>query len=537
MPKILKLNGSHESICDIVFIHGLDGDIRQTWCPEKKTIEESWPQWIADEIPEATVWSVGYDAASSEWLGHSMPIVNRATSLLSLFEIHGIGKRPVALIGHSMGGLLIKQMLRHADGYGHSDWNSFATNLNLVIFVATPHHGSAIPSFLDSLRIVLRPSASVNDLKAHSPALSDLNNWFRAFVQKTEIGVVSFHEELKTSSIMVVDATSADFGYPGIISRPIKASHIQICKPASIEDDIVKYSMMRLKAFVNKLKIASTVVIPGASSIGLTYSKTTEVDDRCLEHVLNTKQPCEIFYYENIASTINLLDSYARDPDPFLRKIPYLRKMQDDKTRRTAAANFELGIHENNDAVQQIINQNRTALASFIARLQSDSVSTDLARRALKAFGTFAALRLIVRLQRFYDIVDDKVILFFQSYEFAENGPYGSFELVPQRSATGKRVWGYWYYIRARVGPNPGGEDYAKATIPLSIARRLFKDNIRGDADTFYTWGLPQFLIFGGPDYIDGFQLKSWMIILMADSFGKEWQERYEEDPWKELVE
>jgi hypothetical protein len=83
--KFIGSEEPNEKICDIVFIHGLDGDMTKTWCHDKSNPADSWPRWTADALPDAAVWLVGYDAATLKWFGDSMPIVERATNLLRLF--------------------------------------------------------------------------------------------------------------------------------------------------------------------------------------------------------------------------------------------------------------------------------------------------------------------------------------------------------------------------------------------------------------------------------------------------------------------
>ena len=101
---------------DVVFLHGLGGDARVTLGAKRLEgdfdLDAFWPRWLGEDFPDVGVWSVQYNAAASKWKGSSMPIGDRATSVLDLLHVSGLGVRPLVFITHSMGGLVAKQMLQ-----------------------------------------------------------------------------------------------------------------------------------------------------------------------------------------------------------------------------------------------------------------------------------------------------------------------------------------------------------------------------------------------------------------------------------------
>ena len=104
-------------MADVIFIHGPGGDAYGTW-QHGVGLEAWWPSWIAGDSKRVGVWSLDYDAAPSVWLGRAMRTVDRANNVLALLDAEGFGKRPLFLVCHSFGGLVAKQLLRSADGYG-----------------------------------------------------------------------------------------------------------------------------------------------------------------------------------------------------------------------------------------------------------------------------------------------------------------------------------------------------------------------------------------------------------------------------------
>src|SRR5205085_5011720 len=115
----------------------------------------------------------------SAWKGATMPLADRATNTLDLLEIDGIGHRSVIFICHSLGGLLVKQVLRHAHDYGNPDYKRIAEHTRAIVFLSTPHSGSNIADWLSHLRTLLRTTVSVEELEAHHPRLRELNTWYR----------------------------------------------------------------------------------------------------------------------------------------------------------------------------------------------------------------------------------------------------------------------------------------------------------------------------------------------------------------------
>lgn len=175
MPEIHRVtaNPRDDAVADIIFVHGLGGDKLSTW-QSSKSSETLWPAWLGEESHDINVYSVGYDASPSAWMGHAMPLSDRAGNLLALMEADGLGARPIIWICHSLGGLVVKQLLRSAATLGQASWRRYADCTRGVVFLATPHAGARLANYVGLLGRVLRTTAAVEDLSANDPHLREL---------------------------------------------------------------------------------------------------------------------------------------------------------------------------------------------------------------------------------------------------------------------------------------------------------------------------------------------------------------------------
>ena len=250
MSGLTKVGGCENAARagDVVFVHGLDGDARTTWQAAGKP-ENFWPAWLAEEMPEVGVWSLGYEASSMAWKGHTMPLPDRATNILAQLDVHDIGKRPLVFIAHSLGGLLTKQLLRNASDFGNPQWKAIADQTKGVVFLSTPHAGADIATWVGHLATLLRGTVTMDELKAHAPQLRDLNVWYRNNAVALGVATQVYYEKQATRGILIVNATSADPGISGVTPIPLDDDHVSITKPVS--RDTLMY--LGVKKFVNTI--------------------------------------------------------------------------------------------------------------------------------------------------------------------------------------------------------------------------------------------------------------------------------------------
>ncbi|NSX35558.1 hypothetical protein HTS88_03950 [Pseudarthrobacter oxydans] len=251
---VLAVDTPEDATLDVVFVHGLDGDAQSSWSRESSS--SFWPRWLAEDIPSLAVWSVGYEASSSRWRGRAMAMEDRAINLLAELQNHGIGNRPLCFVTHSMGGLLVKEMLLHA-AEGRTDFANFADATKGVVFLGTPHTGSGLTKAVQALKILYRSTPAIRDLKRNSAHLRHLGDDYRDWSNQVGLRNLVFFEAYRTKGVRVVDEASANPGLAGVRPIPVDADHVDICKPAD-RTSVVYGQVLRLLSEIRKGREGST---------------------------------------------------------------------------------------------------------------------------------------------------------------------------------------------------------------------------------------------------------------------------------------
>jgi hypothetical protein len=249
--KMSPICHSPSRMADIIFVHGLGGSARGTWHPKGKENDDNfWLTWLGEDCPDFGIWSLGYEVEPFRWRGETMPLVDRATNILALLDAHDLGNRPIIFITHSMGGLLVKQLLRQAYDYGNPDWRAIAEITQGIVYLSTPHSGSGLANWIDKIGI-LQSSVSVEELEAHHPRLRELNEVYRNHEQLSAIKIQVYCEKKKIKGFLVVDETSANPGIPGVTPIPTDCDHLSICRPDSRESLVY----LSIRKFIQRYSI------------------------------------------------------------------------------------------------------------------------------------------------------------------------------------------------------------------------------------------------------------------------------------------
>jgi AAA-like domain/TIR domain len=221
-----------------------------------------------------------------------MALPDRATNILNVLHAEQCDRYPIIFVCHSLGGLVVKQLLRIASDQLGTQFGHILARTQGVVFFATPNTGSDVATWMDKLRSVLRPTAATLDLQADSAYLRDLNYWYRDHAPKDDIATQVFVESEQTHGVAVVDMISGDPGIPGVRPIPIDANHVDICKFKSKDDPVYK-SVLR---FVDDRVPASAVPaavqpsVSGKRHIFISYRRRAEADAKLADTLRTSLQ-------------------------------------------------------------------------------------------------------------------------------------------------------------------------------------------------------------------------------------------------------
>jgi hypothetical protein len=167
-----------------------------------------------------------------------MPLTDSALDALGELVNHGIGRVPIGFVCHSLGGLLVKQVLASAVTLNNPKWGPIAKQTRAIAFVGTPHAGADLANLLFRLGQALGTSPAIEYLRAHDSNLRQLNLWYRQNAKRLQIHTLCYFENRKVKfwgflpwGVRVVAPGDADPGIDDVIPSPLGGDHFAICKP------------------------------------------------------------------------------------------------------------------------------------------------------------------------------------------------------------------------------------------------------------------------------------------------------------------
>ncbi|KAF2759863.1 hypothetical protein EJ05DRAFT_526567 [Pseudovirgaria hyperparasitica] len=234
-----------EPLIDFIFVHGLRGGSVKTWRKESDD-QYFWPQaWLPQEqrMQHARIHTFGYNSDWGERRESFLNVHDFGRYLLGEMStspyLRSSPDSPIVLIGHSMGGLVIKKayILARRD----KETKELAARIQCLIFLATPHRGASLASLLNNmLRAtgVFSVKPFLADLEKNSPGLDMINDDFRHYAD--EVRLWSFYETVKLNlgiqSALVVERDSATIGLKHERVQLLNADHRSVCKYDSTHD-------------------------------------------------------------------------------------------------------------------------------------------------------------------------------------------------------------------------------------------------------------------------------------------------------------
>ncbi|OAE29208.1 hypothetical protein AXG93_2789s1180 [Marchantia polymorpha subsp. ruderalis] len=270
-----------ESLLDIVFFHGLQlshtSDAHVSTWRSRGSQKEVWPMtWLPEEFPRARILSVNYDACitTSAERGR-LDLYCTAESLMEDLKSAKEGQhpwRPVILVGHSYGGLVIKQLCLHAHfseslDRSQSPMAGFLNCVRGIFFYGTPHrgmssffspNGTELKDASPLLKYVKVLCAESARLHQYFDSLRLIHKWSIAGVGESKVTLFFTPvSEGKSQSEMIVGEGSARYHNFTMEAE----DHYSLCQPESRTSNTYK----RLTAFIQSTDIKK--VVPSSALI------------------------------------------------------------------------------------------------------------------------------------------------------------------------------------------------------------------------------------------------------------------------------
>ena len=211
---------------------------------DKCNYTQCWPKdWLPKDCNNLRILGFNYWSKLSDWLEgcplQNADIESRADELASALLDAGVGLKSIVWLAHSMGGLIVKQLLVDAAQSSDTTFRKLCTKTKAVLFYSTPHRGSSLATMPRAAAAILWPSHDVKQLQENSPMLIEMHNLFIKFADLYKWETISFAETLPTLitafkvPVNFVEPDSADLGHGVFYQLPL--DHLSICKPATIQ--------------------------------------------------------------------------------------------------------------------------------------------------------------------------------------------------------------------------------------------------------------------------------------------------------------
>jgi hypothetical protein len=215
----------------IVFVHGLGGELDKTW--------GQFPEFIINDATiDYKVIEYGYTSPNpvKQFYLPAPSILSIANGLLTDLEVRcDLENDDIILIGHSLGGLVIRRMLLrlNAKGINH--------NIRKVCFFDVPHEGSGFAKVGNYIAWFNR---HLKALSSNSSELDDLNEQWVDKKLDEHLNILSVIDANET----VVSAMSSKSIFRFHDIKTVNSvNHSTIVKPETVNDTTV----LILKTFIN----------------------------------------------------------------------------------------------------------------------------------------------------------------------------------------------------------------------------------------------------------------------------------------------
>ncbi|KAJ6565197.1 Alpha/Beta hydrolase protein [Mycena vulgaris] len=193
---------------DIVALHGLNGHAFDTW--QFHSPNDCF-MWLRDSLPEhfpkARIITYGYNAnvISDVSTGRIRTFAETFFERLKHErDSEGHPNKPLVLMAHSLGGLVLKQALIVGSNRADQRYKDILDSISSVMFFGTPHQGGSgvgpaefVANLLHAVNLDAR-SDLIRELNPNSLFLFDLTGDFRQVIDNLRTEIYTFFEGKET---------------------------------------------------------------------------------------------------------------------------------------------------------------------------------------------------------------------------------------------------------------------------------------------------------------------------------------------------
>lgn len=200
-----------------------------------------WPKdWLSKDCPGIRVIALNYTTDPNLWRPvwikkkNRSGLVERSKEMIDHLLKLKVGKHPIVWVGHSKGGLYVKQIIIYAWENSQENLRNLYLQSKAIMFYSVPHRGSAMADFTLPF---IRRSVELLEVQRNCRFVLNLH---KKFVEVLENGpfqpdIFSFIEtSLTFMSFLYLRIVALDSADPGVGSKwGVPLDHREICKPSN----------------------------------------------------------------------------------------------------------------------------------------------------------------------------------------------------------------------------------------------------------------------------------------------------------------
>lgn len=246
MPSVHQIHAcSGPPSLTIIFVHGSGGHYLETWGPTAST--ESILYWLANDLKHVDIYSVGHEANLASMSDYAT--IEEYADVIAFALRPTIRTQNVLFVGHSLGGIIIKQLIiNHADNFSPASLD--------FCFIGTPHNGANFAWLRFVHGLIFRNEVG-KLLLGHNAELQQINTGFLKPTNRCVGQIICVAERRRIFGMKIMSDHSAMIGDPRAINLPVSKNHHDLSKPRD-RNDVVYQAILRLaQSRISKLALVS----------------------------------------------------------------------------------------------------------------------------------------------------------------------------------------------------------------------------------------------------------------------------------------